>query len=163
MLALGERLVYARACGTRDSPELSLLNLRRMLQNAAGSGDVVERGDTKIPSSATVGAASVAAASVTASRVTASARTCDRTAVTTSLCGHQIEDRFLQSGYSRCDSANDCDRHHVMLVLTPLQRRCTCCAAQQRAALHCTSAIFAKCGCSVWSPPGVHPHQISSL
>ena len=83
----------------RASPEIGLLNLCRMLQHAAGSGEVVENGGKNIPSAAEAGAASAATA-VAASRVTASARTCNER--TASLSGIPIEDIVFQSGYRHC-------------------------------------------------------------
>jgi hypothetical protein len=88
----------------RASPEIGLLNLCTMLQNAAGSGEVVEHGGKNIPSAAGAGAASAAAA-VAASRVTASARTCNER--TASLNGFPIQDRVLQSGYRHCGAKTD--------------------------------------------------------
>ena len=83
----------------RASPEIGLLNLCTMLQNAAGSGELVEHGGKNIPSAAGEGAASAAAA-VAASRVTASARTCNER--TASLSRIAIEDIVFQSGYRHC-------------------------------------------------------------
>ena len=89
VLAIGARLVDAR---TRLAPELSLLNLCRMLQKAAGSGEVVGHGGAKTPLSSAAGAASAAAA-VTAARVMASARTSNERTV--SLCANPIADSFF--------------------------------------------------------------------
>ena len=96
-----EQVSFTLACA---SPEIGLLNLCRMLQNAAGSGEVVEHGGKNIPSAAGAGAASAATA-VAASCVTASARTCNQR--TTRLSGIPIEDRVLQSGYRHCGAKTD--------------------------------------------------------
>jgi hypothetical protein len=130
-----------------------------MLQKAAGSGEVVGHGGAKTPLSSAAGAASAAAA-VTAARVMASARTSNERTV--SLCANPIEDSFLQSGCSVVAlPLADCGRHHVMVVLSPLNAWlhtycaacccCSCCPAQE------LCAIFAKCGSTVFGPPpGVH-------
>ena len=48
-----EHVSFTLACA---SPEIGLLNLCRMLQNVAGSGEVVEHGGKNIPSAAGAGA-----------------------------------------------------------------------------------------------------------
>ncbi len=108
----------------RASPELDLLNLCRVLQNAAGSGEVVNHGVEKKYLQQRRRGAAEAATAVAASRVTASAR---RTA---SLSGLPVEDRVLQSGYRHCGPKTNCNMHHVMVVQTPdwSMLRCTPCA-----------------------------------
>jgi len=145
----------------RASHELGLLNLCRRLQNAAGSGEIVELWRRKKylqqRGRGRMGAASAATA-VAASHVTASALTCNER--TASLNGIPIEDRVLQSGYRRCGPENDCDRHHATVVLTPLRASLhTCCAAQYLLRRHAYIYIclqpsrpmcdFAECGCTV--------------
>jgi hypothetical protein len=158
----------------RASHELGLLNLCRRLQNAAGSGEIVELWRRKKylqqRGRGRMGAASAATA-VAASHVTASARTCNER--TASLNGIPIEDRVLQSGYRRCGPENDCDRHHATVVLTPLRASLhTCCAAQYLLRRHayiyacsrpvpCAISLSAAARCLL--PPGVHPHLISPL
>ena len=91
-----EHVSFTLACA---SPEIGLLNLCGMLQNAAGSGEVVEHGGKNIPSAAGAGAASAATA-VAASCVTASARTCNER--TASLSRIPIEDIVFQRGHRHC-------------------------------------------------------------
>ena len=158
----------------RASHELGLLNLCRRLQNAAGSGEIVELWRRKKylqqRGRGRMGAASAATA-VAASHVTASARTCNER--TASLNGIPIEDRVLQSGYRRCGPENDCDRHHATVVLTPLRASLhTCCAAQYLLRRHAYICLqpsrpmcdFAKCGCTVPAatrcPPSSHYFSI---
>ena len=99
-----EHVSFTLACA---SPEIGLLNLCGMLQNAAGSGEVVEHGGKNIPSAAGAGAASAATA-VAASCVTASARTCNER--TASLSRIAIEDIVFQSGYRHCGPETNMQR-----------------------------------------------------
>ena len=135
----------------RASPELDLLNLCRVLQNAAGSGEVVNHGvEKKYLQQRRRGAASAATA-VAASRVTASAtsaRTCNER--TASLSGLPVEDRALQSGYRHCDPKTNCHMYHIMVVQTPdwSMLRCAPCLCRCTATISPSAEVPAPTRCS---------------
>jgi hypothetical protein len=135
-------------CYTGEPREIGLLNLCRMLRNAAGSGEVMGHNGKHTLSAAGAGAASSATA-VGASRVTASARTCN--------------ERTASRKTESCKAAIDIVALRLIGNAASRHGCADCTSRLPHVSLHTAAIIFAKCGCNTYFSPLLIPELKSCI